>query len=161
LFLFNLIVVNFFFFLASGSDDGTVRLWDMNSKNKKCRSVLYGHVTNVFATHFFPHRPSFEVLRLYLQFILCYFLFIYIFSGGNDGVLIHHNAYSGIGTHYLHHTKKIMSVVVNPIYPDSFFSCSFDGTVRLYDVRVPYSDCMFKVDNYNYYYYLSLMVFFF
>jgi WD40 repeat protein len=46
--------------LSSGSDDGTVRLW--NLENKKCLASLYGHVTNVFATEFFPHRPSFEVL---------------------------------------------------------------------------------------------------
>jgi WD40 repeat protein len=64
--------------LASGSDDGTVRLW--NLENKKCLACLYGHVTNVFATEFFPHRPSFEVFSfLFFFFQIFSFNLIYLF----------------------------------------------------------------------------------
>lgn len=106
-------------YMVSGSDDSCVKLWDLNDFG--CKATLHGHITNVFATEFFPHKGPDEII-----------------SGGNDSLIIHYFSELGIATHYLHHKRKVLRICVNPTFQDTFMSCSFDGSIRLFDIRMNY-----------------------
>ncbi|KAH7830549.1 putative WD and tetratricopeptide repeats protein 1 [Monocercomonoides exilis] len=107
------------YILATGSDDSTTKLWNYHSGD--CLSTVYGHSTNVFSLSFFPHKSPNDLL-----------------SGGNDSFIIHHSIEQNYGTYFTHHRRKVMSLCVNQMQPDCFMSCSFDGTVRLFDTRMHY-----------------------
>mmetsp|Transcript_13178 Transcript_13178/g.52584 ORF Transcript_13178/g.52584 Transcript_13178/m.52584 type:complete len:579 (+) Transcript_13178:47-1783(+) len=108
--------------LLSGSDDTTVKLWDVESR--KCLRTLPGHVSNVFATEFLPHKCEMEYV-----------------SGGNEADIRYWQLGqdgSAISTVYKHHTRKVLRISVLPHSPDVFLSCSADSTVRIFDTRVRY-----------------------
>lgn len=81
-----------------------------------------GHVSNVFATCFLPHKSDREVI-----------------SGSNDSDIRYFNLDTKYCTVYKHHLKKVLSMCVNQTAPDTFLSCSADATVRLYDIRCNYT----------------------
>ncbi|KAJ4456803.1 putative WD and tetratricopeptide repeats protein 1 [Paratrimastix pyriformis] len=112
--------------LVSGSDDATVKVWSHASR--KCICTLQGHVTNVFATSFFPHRVDADGFDL--------------LSGGNDSTLHHYQVRNDLAfaTVYHDHSKKILRTSINPLEPDLFLSASADGTVRMFDIRCQYPD---------------------
>jgi WD40 repeat protein len=43
-------------------------------------------------------------------------------------------------TTFQHHVRKVLKLSVNPVHPDTFMSCSADGTIRLFDIRGHYSN---------------------
>eukprot|EP01080_Neovahlkampfia_damariscottae_P006189 gene6189-10196_t len=108
-------------FVITGSDDTTVKIW--NTWTKKCIKTLHGHCSNVFATSFLDHKSDREVV-----------------SGSNDSEIRHYNLDTGKNTAYAHHTKKVLGICTNPCYPDTFISCSSDGTARLFDIRKSYEN---------------------
>jgi hypothetical protein len=57
---------------------------------------------------------------LFLIFFIFFELYFKLLSGGNDSVVIYYNAFAGTGLHYKHHKKKVLSLGVNPVYPDTF-----------------------------------------
>jgi len=107
--------------LVSGSDDTTVKIW--NVETQKCLDTLHGHVSNVFAADFLPYRSNKEIV-----------------SGGNDADMRHYDLEKKVCTVYCHHKKKVLRISINPHTPDTFLSCSADGTIRMIDVRKPYGD---------------------
>jgi WD40 repeat protein len=107
--------------LVSGSDDGTLKIW--NVQTRKCLQTLTGHISNVFAGDFLPHKADRDII-----------------SGGNDADVRHYNLERSECTVYQHHAKKILRLSVCPSMPDCFLTASADGTVRLFDVRQKYSD---------------------
>jgi len=42
---------------------------------------------------------------------------------------------------FKHHLKKVLRLSINPRMPDCFMSCSADGTIRIFDIRIKYSNC--------------------
>ena len=61
-------------------------------------------------------------------------------SGSNDSEIRHFNLDIGKNTCYAHHQKKVLSMCTNPQFPDTFISCSADGTARLFDIRKNYAN---------------------
>lgn len=59
-------------------------------------------------------------------------------SGGNDAELKYYNLETDEGTVYSHHTRKVLRMTVHVDHPNSFMSCSADGTVRMIDTRQHY-----------------------
>lgn len=104
--------------LASGSDDGKVRLW--NPYTFKCLRTMNAHQSNVFAAEFLPFNEQ------------------HLVSGGNDAELKYYNLETDEGTVYSHHTRKVLRMTVHVDHPNSFMSCSADGTVRMIDTRQHY-----------------------
>jgi WD40 repeat protein len=51
----------------------------------------------------------------------------------------HYDLEKKVCTVYCHHKKKVLRITLNPHIPDTFLSCSADGTIRMIDVRKPYS----------------------
>ncbi|KAH3743042.1 DDB1- and CUL4-associated factor 8 [Pelomyxa schiedti] len=107
--------------LVSGSDDTTVKLWNVNTR--KCLQTLQGHTSNVFAGVFVPHKCDKEIV-----------------SAGNDSDIRLFDCIGRVCTVYRHHVKKVLRLTVNPMMPDTFLSCSADGTIRQIDIRVPYAN---------------------
>jgi len=107
--------------LVSGSDDRQVCIWDWATGT--CLTSLRGHSSNVFTATFLPHKADKEVI-----------------SGSNDSDIRHYDLIGGVCTTFCHHTRKVLRLSVNPLMPDSFLSCSTDGTVRMFDVRVKYEN---------------------
>ena len=106
------------------SDDETVKIWNLWSG--KCLTTLSGHVSNVFATNFFNCNNE-------------------IISGGNDADVRVYDINKDVCTVYGHHTKKVLKIACSPIMPHCFYTCSADGSCRLFDVRCKYSNC--KIEN--------------
>jgi len=97
-------------------------------------------VSNVFAAEFLPYRSNKEII-----------------SGGNDADMRHYDLEKKTCTVYTHHTKKVLRLSVNPLMPDTFLSCSADGTIRMIDIRQKYPgsitctfDQYFEEDEYDY-----------
>jgi WD40 repeat protein len=105
--------------LVSGSDDTTVKIW--NVETQRCLDTLRGHISNVFAADFLPYRSNKEIV-----------------TGGNDADMRHYDLEKKVCTVYCHHKKKVLRITINPHAPDTFLSCSADGTIRMIDVRKSY-----------------------
>jgi WD40 repeat protein len=92
-----------------------------------CRKYFFeifrGHCSNVFATLFFPHKSDNEVI-----------------SGSNDSEIRHYSLETGKNKVYAHHKKKVLSMCINQHMPDTFISCSADGTARIFDIRKSYAN---------------------
>ncbi|EGG21339.1 WD40 repeat-containing protein [Cavenderia fasciculata] len=108
-------------YVVSGSDDETIKIWDF--EKRQCIDTLYGHSTNVFTADFLPFRSNKDVV-----------------SGGNDSDVRHFELNARTCTVYTHHTKKVLKLSVNPRQPETFLTCSADGTVRMFDIRCKYQD---------------------
>jgi WD40 repeat protein len=106
--------------LLSGSDDSEVKIWDPFTR--QCLTSLSGHISNVFAADFLPHKNDKEIV-----------------TGGNDADVRYYEIEKKICTVYQHHSKKVLRLSVNPMSPDTFLTCSADGTVRMFDIRMKYS----------------------
>jgi WD40 repeat protein len=107
--------------IVTGSDDKTVKIW--NTISRHCVTTLYGHQSNVFATNFLPHKNNSEII-----------------SAGNDADIRKYDIPHELCTIYQHHSRKILRLAVNPSHPDTFMSCSADGTIRLFDIRGNYAN---------------------
>jgi len=62
-----------------------------------------------------------------------------IVSGGNDADIRYYDLEKKLCTGYSHHTKKVLRLSINPHCPDTFLSCSADGTIRMIDIRQKYA----------------------
>lgn len=111
--------------IVSGSDDGTVKIWNVETQN--CLETLKGHISNVFAADFMACSSNKEIV-----------------SGGNDADLRYYDLEKKTCTIYSHHTKKILRISKNPHSPNTFLSCSSDGTIRKFDIRLKYSGTTVK-----------------
>ena len=99
--------------IASGSYDGTVRLWDIESDVEK---QLIGHTRGVLSVVFSPDGKT-------------------IASGSYDGTVRLWDVQSGVEKRQLTgHVGRIDSVVFSPD-GETIASGSYDGTVRLWDVQ--------------------------
>ncbi|KAG2393744.1 hypothetical protein C9374_007275 [Naegleria lovaniensis] len=106
--------------IVTGSDDETVKIW--NTWTGKCLTTLSGHISNVFATNFFNSNHH------------------QIISGGNDSDVRFYDIEKDVCTVYQHHTKKVLKIATCPLLPHCFYSCSADGSCRMFDVRCKYSN---------------------
>jgi WD40 repeat protein len=103
----------------TGCDDGCVYLWDIGSRNPLPVAMLAPHHTNVFTTNFLTSS----------RFI----------SGGNDATVQVVDLAEGraLSTVYPnHHLRKVLCSFV--IDDSTFATCSYDQTIRLFDVRTRY-----------------------
>ncbi|MEO0377901.1 MAG: hypothetical protein AAF329_25555, partial [Cyanobacteria bacterium P01_A01_bin.17] len=99
--------------LASGSDDFSVKIWDMNHSN--CIRTLNRHKSRVSSVSFTQDG----------QFLA---------SAGLHGEINIWNPYSGKHLRTLEgHTNRIQTVVFNPVN-GHLVSCSYDETVRIWDI---------------------------
>ncbi len=99
--------------LATGSDDGTVRLWDVATGDE--RRTLTSHGDGVSAVAFGPDGQS-------------------VASGGNDGTVRLWDVASGAELHTLAGHESWVSAVAFSPDGRTVASGSDDGTVRLWDV---------------------------
>ncbi len=101
--------------LACGSEDNTVRLWDM--KTGDLLHALTGHTKEVRSVAYSPRGNQ-------------------IASGSRDNTVCLWDAKTGVLLHTLTgHTKEVQSVVFSPT-GDQLASGSEDRTVRLWDVEI-------------------------
>jgi WD repeat-containing protein 42A len=104
----------------TGCDDGCVWLWNIGNRVPTPQVMLAPHKTNVFTTNFLTGS----------RFI----------SGGNDAtvqVIEIANDGSARATRFAnHHIRKVLCSFV--IDENTFATCSYDHTVRLFDIRTPY-----------------------
>nr|CAG4716900.1 unnamed protein product [Naegleria fowleri] len=112
--------------IVTGSDDETIKIW--NTWTGKCLTTLSGHVSNVFATNFFNSNHQ------------------QIISGGNDSDVRFYDIEKDVCTVYQHHTKKVLKIATSPLLPQCFYSCSADGSCRMFDVRCKYSNTKIEKD---------------
>lgn len=114
-------------YLFSGSDDGSVKMWDMsqpwenkNSVSSNCVSTLTGHTSNVFALEIMPNGPFSHL----------------IISGGNDADCRIFDLNTGRCRNVLKQfERKVMAISAPKACGNTFLACSYDGTVRFYDLR--------------------------
>lgn len=108
-------------FELTGCDDGCIYLWDIASHNTTPKLRIAPHKTNVFTTNFLNVN----------KFI----------SAGNDADVkvievaegrVHETNYHN------HHTRKVLCSFV--IDENTFATCSYDKTVRIFDTRIKYKN---------------------
>ncbi|MES1919638.1 hypothetical protein MHBO_001434, partial [Bonamia ostreae] len=120
--------------LISGSDDGTLKIWDMtknslksNGHSTNCKNTLNGHISNVFSVEMQPAKPLSAAK---------------IISGGNDSTLRIFDLKTGTNLHILRQfQKKICSISAPKTCFNTFIASSADGTVRHYDMREKFERC--------------------
>lgn len=130
--------------LVSGSDDTTVKIWNLNS-GRCLDTLLYVPLWLFF------NSVIVDTYLMYLLAISCptaqtstYSSVLSanvsreIISGSNDSDIRHFDIEKRICTTYAHHSKKVLGISINPIMPQTFLSCSADGTVQLIDLRLRY-----------------------
>jgi WD40 repeat protein len=104
----------------TGCDDGCVWLWDIGNRVPTPKLMLEPHRTNVFTTNFLTGS----------RFI----------SGGNDATVqvigISNDGTVNATSYRGHHICKVLCSVV--IDAHTFATCSYDQTIRLFDIRTPY-----------------------
>ncbi|MFG1825882.1 WD40 repeat domain-containing protein, partial [Microbispora bryophytorum] len=103
--------------LASGGNDGTVRLWDVATR-KQIGALLTGHTNSVNSVAF---SPDGRILA----------------SGGNDGTVRLWDVATRkqIGAPLAGHTNSVDSVTFSP--DGRILASGGDGIIRLWDVGVP------------------------
>jgi hypothetical protein len=100
--------------LASGGDDGTVRLWDVRTGGTT--QTLSGHTGPVLAVAYSPQGTT-------------------VASGGNDGTIRVWNPRTGATTQTLSgHTDRVEAVAYSP-QGTTLASGSGDGTIRVWNPR--------------------------
>lgn len=103
--------------LASSSDDGNIRLWDLRETPPAAGPVLTGHLDSVYDIQF---------IRDGHQLVSC----------SKDGTLKVWDLASSIATGTLSgHQGCVWSVAWSPGAPDRLASAGEDGTIRLWDLQ--------------------------
>jgi len=105
--------------LLSGSDDCTLKIWDMN-KRELLREVAPGHHSNIFCAHFLPYSDDMQVI-----------------SCAADGKIIYTDLTDAKETKHTFkcHRNMVYKLALDPLHSRLFFSCGEDGTVRHFDLR--------------------------
>ena len=102
--------------LLTGCDDGSVWMWDVETRNSHPKIMVRPQITNVFTSNFLTEN----------RFI----------SGANDAtprVTTLHPDRATRFSYIDHHIKKVVSSFVYD--ENTFVTVSYDGTVRLFDIR--------------------------
>ncbi|KAH0788052.1 WD40 repeat-containing protein [Histomonas meleagridis] len=123
--------------LLTGCDDGSVWLWDIESRPQDPLVRVRPHISNVFTTNFLSSNT--------------------LISGGNDGTVKYiqiNESTINCTSFNNHHIRKVLSSFV--IDENTFVTCGYDCTIRLFDVRQPYPGTVqtvlpsLTIDDYNY-----------
>lgn len=117
-------------FLLSGSDDCTLRLWNIqDAETVSQKAVVYpGHYANIFGVTFMPNTNN-----------------SYVASTGLDRQVRLTHVEDGTSTLWACHEKTVKTVTA--LDTNVFISASKDGTARLFDSRLPPSPDQTKRPN--------------
>ena len=130
--------------LLTGCDDGSIWMWDIENKSNKPLIKIRPHHTNLFTTEFLTSNK--------------------IVSGANDATVrvIEYAEGRAIMTSFLeHHSRKVVGLYKYD--NNTFISCSYDKTIRIFDLRQNYSrteisELPYLIDeDYNYHPYERLI----
>ena len=108
-----------FFLLFLGGDDRRVLLWHVEksiSEKQAPVAMQKQHISNIFCLGFDSKNTK-------------------IFSGGNDDVVIVHDAKTGEVFDVFLHNKPVYGLSVDPQNDDVFATAGEDGRVLIYDLR--------------------------
>jgi len=116
-------------FLASGSDDTNVMLWDPLSY--KCiKTVQTGHHGNIFSVKFFP-KTNDKVIA----------------TGAADSHVFIHDICYDEKIHGFPCNSRVKRLVASSGVPHNLWSSSEDGMVREFDIREPTKSCTRTIIN--------------
>lgn len=115
--------------LISGSDDTTVKIWDMN-KLSLLASLDTLHTANIFNAHFLPFTGDNQVVSCAAD--TCVVFIQDVNLNANSDCL-------DLQKKYTCHTHMVNKLGIIPESSYIFLSCSLDGTVRQFDIREPHS----------------------
>ncbi|EDV91497.1 GH17476 [Drosophila grimshawi] len=109
-------------YLASGGDDKRVLLWHVDQTLSNLRvdkpNVMYGeHASNIFCLGFDTRNT-------------------YIFSGGNDDLVIQHDLGTGKNLNYFSHDGPVYGLSVDRTSTHLFSVATEHGEIIVYDLRV-------------------------
>ncbi|XP_060650606.1 DDB1- and CUL4-associated factor 5 [Drosophila nasuta] len=113
-------------YLASGGDDKRVLLWHVDqtlaSVGQEQPNVMYGeHASNIFCLGFDSHNK-------------------YIFSGGNDDLVIQHDLGTGKNLNYFSHDGPVYGLSVDRTSTNLFSVATEHGEILVYDLRAGKTD---------------------
>ncbi|EDW81600.2 uncharacterized protein Dwil_GK10939 [Drosophila willistoni] len=114
-------------YLASGGDDKRVLLWNVDQETTALgkmgnpRSMYGEHTSNIFCL-------GFDILNSY------------VFSGGNDEMVIQHDLATGKNLNYFAHGGPVYGLSVDRTSPHLFSVATENGEVLVYDLRTSKSD---------------------
>ncbi|XP_030573232.1 DDB1- and CUL4-associated factor 5 isoform X1 [Drosophila novamexicana] len=109
-------------YLASGGDDKRVLLWHVDQTlanvGQDNPSVMYGeHASNIFCLGFDTDNK-------------------YLFSGGNDDLVIQHDLGTGKNLNYFSHDGPVYGLSVDRTSTNMFSVATEHGEILVYDLRV-------------------------
>ena len=109
--------------LLSGSDDTRLRIWDIeqNGIAGGSTTIETGHATNIFCAKFMAFSNDRRIVSC---------------SADGSVKYLDLDATPPIVHPFNCHTNMAFEVLPDPENPNIFFSCSEDGTVRLFDLRL-------------------------
>ncbi|KAH8330355.1 hypothetical protein KR067_001621 [Drosophila pandora] len=111
--------------LASGGDDKRVLLWNVDqevvSELGNPRSMNEKHASNIFCLGFDTHNS-------------------YIFSGGNDDLVIQHDLTTGKILNFFSHDGPVYGLSVDRTSSNLFSVATEHGEILVYDIRAGKSD---------------------
>ncbi|KAJ3389903.1 hypothetical protein HDU84_008149 [Entophlyctis sp. JEL0112] len=110
--------------LVSGSDDCKLNIWDPFAARPLLASVPSGHTANIFSARFMSPASDSKLVSCAL-----------------DGIVAYHEVDPRVCGLFKCHSDLTYEVLPDPLSPQVFFSCSDDGTVNQYDLRIA-SSCL-------------------
>ncbi|KAI9254651.1 WD40-repeat-containing domain protein [Sporodiniella umbellata] len=107
--------------LLSGSDDTKLNIYDVNKDFELVSSIQTGHYLNILSAYFMPSTSDHIVI-----------------SGSFDAQIRIFDTTREAPIDYLYfcHKQSVQKLGVFENNPNEFLSCSIDGTVRHFDLRV-------------------------
>uniref|UniRef100_A0A8C5GA78 WD and tetratricopeptide repeats protein 1 n=1 Tax=Gouania willdenowi TaxID=441366 RepID=A0A8C5GA78_GOUWI len=114
----DLISLDIFFLLASGSDDQHAIIWDP-FRHKKLTTMHTGHAANIFSVKFLPHSGD----------------RILVTGAADTKVHVHDLTVKETIHMFSDHTNRVKRIATAPMWPNTFWSAAEDGIIRQYDLR--------------------------